>query len=395
MRTSLRSVGIALGTLLVAAGAWWLLAADVEAPPEAYAEPDVAILDESIRFFESKLASDPENFLAARRLVERYQARFSLTARPADLERAETLADRLEPVDRDRAAARTRIASVRLARHDFAGALRHAEAAVAANPHDAGAWSVLFDAAFATGRYERAREALTHLEKGGVPRAAKAATWLSARGRVEAASARLSRACERIETWSRPALEAWCWTELGRLEAERSGPRAAAALYAHALERVPGYRGAVEGLADLALAAGDLDEAEALYHRILTDAHADLYLRLAEIHEARANAPAARRWEREFLEVARAPGGEALFAQPLVYLLAGREGSQAEAVEVALREVRRRPTVEAWDALAWARLQAGDTEGALRASERAFAWGTPSERMESHRKRILGAMNEL
>ncbi|MGH7566186.1 MAG: tetratricopeptide repeat protein [Gemmatimonadota bacterium] len=361
-------------------------------PAEAWDAPDATATSGAIEFFEQRLAEDPGNALFMANLAGRYMQRFQLTADVADVARAEGLARELIDGDPDPAAARARLASVLLARHAFADALVQAEEAVAIAPRSAGAWAVLFDAAFASGNYERAADALARLEPGSVTRRLKAAFWMQARGRAEAAAGELRTACRRIATWSIPEQEAFCWTELGNVELGHGDERGAAALYAQALERAPGYRAAVEGLADLAYAGGDLDEAEALYRRIAVDAHPDLYLRLAELRRASGDSSGATRWEAEFLRVATAPGAEPLYGRWLALLWAENPATLDAALAVARRDVERRPAVESWDTLAWVLYLRGQPVEALAASDRATAWGAPSPTIAYHRGRIFEAL---
>ncbi len=294
--------------------------------------------------------------------------------------------------ERELPAGRARLASVLLARHAFAEALDLAEEAAAVAPGDAGVWALLYDAAFAAGRYDRAAEALTRLGPGSVTRRLKSAFWLEAQGRLDAAHGELAAACRRIATWSLAEQEAFCWTELGHLERGRGDSGDASALYARALRVEPGYRAAVEGLADLAAAEGDRETAEGLYRRIATDAHPDLYLRLAELRRARGDSFGATRWERSFLRVATAPGAEPMYGRWLALLWAEHPETRDAALAVARRDLARRPAVESWDALAWVHYRRGEMEAAIAASDRALSWGSPSPTIAYHRARILEAL---
>ncbi|MGH7573325.1 MAG: hypothetical protein ACREMK_16000, partial [Gemmatimonadota bacterium] len=347
-----RAAGLALVGLVSVA---LTLPLPVRSPAEAYAVPDVEATNGAIAFFEGKLERDPTNPLLAAHLASRYMRRFQLAADLRDVVRAEALARRILLLSRDRARAWTRLSGVLLARHAFGEALEAARHAVVADSTDTDAWGALYDAAFAAGSYDGAERALTRLEPG-VARRVREAFWLNARGETDRAAARLGEACRTIAGWSgRESTMAWCWTELGHLELGRKGPEAAAALYDAALAAFPGYRGAVEGLADLAHARRDWSEAERLYLRIAVDAHPDLYLRLAETRRMQGDAVGAKRWQREFLRVASAPEAEPLYAHPLALFYARRPETRDAALAVALRDVARRPTVESWDVLAWVR----------------------------------------
>jgi tetratricopeptide (TPR) repeat protein len=263
---------------------------------------------------------------------------------------------------------------------------------VAADSTEGDAWGALYDAGFAAGSYAEAEVALTRLGPG-IARRIREASWLSAGGETDRAAARLGEACRTIAGWNgRETTVAWCLTELGQLELSRKGPAAAETVYVAALEAFPGYRAAVEGLADLAHARGDWPEAERLYRQIAVDAHPDLYLRLAETLRRQGDPAGAAVWEREFLRVASAHGAEPLYAHPLALYYAERKEARDLALAVILRDVRRRPTVESWDVLAWVRFRRGDLVEALAASDRAFAWGSPSPTMEYRRARILASL---
>ena len=388
-RLRFTGAGLALAGLM---GTALALSRPVLPPRGAFAEPDVTVLDGAIAFFEDRLGKDPTNPLLAAHLASRYMSRFGLVAELRDVERAEGLARRLVQLSPDQSRASTRLSGTLLARHAFGDALDAARAAVAADSADGDAWGALYDAAFAAGNYAEAERALTRLEPG-VARRVREAFWLSARGETEGAAARLREACRTIGGWDgRETTAAWCLTELAHLELARKGPSAADALYGAALEAFPGYRAAVEGLAGLAHARGDWDEAERLYGLIAVDAHPDLYLRLAETRRMRGDPDGKAAWEREFLRVAEAPGAEPLYAHPLALYYAQRPETRDSALAVALRDVGRRPTVESWDVLAQVRLRRGEVEEALAASDRAFAWGAPSPGMQVHRGWILSAL---
>ena len=223
------------------------------------------------------------------------------------------------------------------------------------------------------------------------------AQWLDASGRSKAAFDYFDRICRQLQrSEAPPPVVAWCLTQLGAVEHARRGPDAAAAVWTRALAVQPGYRGAVEGLASLAQAGGDLRRAEELYARIAADAHPDLYLRLSEIVAARGGSDAVRAadYERRFLAVAGAPANEALYGELLALYYAEQDAPAARdtALALARRDVARRPTIESYDVLSWVRFRRHELVEALAASDSARRWGTPSPTMDWHRGRILAAL---
>ena len=360
---------------------------------------DTAITSRSIAFFEQRLVVDPDNFMVGGQLVGRYLMRFHTAANLADVRRAEAIARSVLPLVSDTAGAYTRLGVVYLTQHKFAQAYDAARRAVAWNPGNQDALGLLFDASVASGRYVVAESALSRLKPGRMPYQLRLAHMLTMRGRPDGAYYALDRACHQLVVAQiRPQAVAWCITELAKVQLARNGEdgrggeAGAAALFRRALEIQPGYRAALEGLADLAYAREDWAEAASLFGGIAVDAHPDLYLRLAEVHRALGDTAAAEGWEREFLRVARAPDAEALYAHPLALYYAARPLTLDTALAIARRDVARRPAVESYDVLSWVLFRRGDLTEALAASDRAERWGAPSPTIEYHRAWILQAL---
>jgi tetratricopeptide (TPR) repeat protein len=356
---------------------------------------DTAVVSHSIAWFEARLARDPGNTEVASRLAARYVLRFGTGADLADVRRADLLTRRVVEGGAGGTAAVARLSAVLLMQHDFVGALAAAERAVQSDPANADALGAFADAALATGRMAAGRAALDRLPSRALGTLVRRAQWLEASGHAVGAYALMDRVCSRLErSVSRPQVIAWCLTELGRSAAAIAGPDAARGIYHRALRALPGYRAALEGLAGLALERGDWREAERGYRRILSDAHPDLYLRMAEIATAK-DAPAERlHWEAEFLRVATVPANEAMYGHPLALYFAGRDdaASRARAVAIAEREVARRPTTDSWDLLAWCRHRAAHHDGARAAVLEASKRGAPSATMAPYRARLLDAL---
>jgi len=361
--------------------------------PAAAAAADTAVVSKSIAFFEGKLAGDPTNTMVANRLADRYALRFQTGARLADLKRAEALARLNLKHNPDEGAALARLSSVLLMQHGFVEAYESARRAVRLDPGRQGAVAALYDAAIASGRYAEADAAFGFLEAGSVAWTIRHAQRLDAFGRQDSAYREMADACRQLEkAGARPPVLAWCLTELAAIEHTRAGAGAMDRLLGAALEAQPGYRGALEKRAELLAAGGRTADAREIYDAIATDAHPDLYLRLAETLQQLGDAPAARHWEGEFLRVARDPEAEALYAHPLALYYAERRLTLDTARAIALRDLDRRSAVEGWDILSWIEFRRGDAHAALAASDRAFAWASPTATRRYHRARILQAL---
>jgi tetratricopeptide (TPR) repeat protein len=367
------------------------------AAPSAVAPSDTAITSRSIAFFERRLAADPHNYMIAGRLANRYVLRFGTGANMADVARAEAIARDLVGSGPDRGQALSRLAGVLLMQHKFAASRAAAAAALELNVEDPDAIGAVFDASLAMGQYAEAESALARLKPGTLGAQVRRAQWLDAQGKTEAAFDAFDRICRQfVRSSGRPAVVAWCLTQLGAVEHARSGPEAAEAMWEGALAAQPGYRGAIEGLAGLAAARGQWARAGQLLRRIAADAHPDLYLREAEVATASGDTSLAREAEARFLAVAGRPENEALFGEVLALFYLERRDlwSRDSALALAERDVKRRPTIESFDVLSWVRFRRGELGAALAASNRARRWGSGSPTIEYHRARILAALGQ-
>ena len=353
-------------------------------------EAEAAVLAQTIEFFERKFEKDPRNYLIANRLVDDHLLRFKLDSDLSHLRRAEAIARGVLPIAPDTAVAFARLSLTLLAQHDFAGALEAAERAVTADSTDEAALGTLFDAALAAGRYGMAERALRALDPKSSTRHLRDARWLGAIGELDQAFATLERLCHRFERGTvRRQVVAWCQTLLADLEHGRSGAEAAEHWYRRALRTQPGYIGAVEGLADLAYAREEWKKARKLYRSILSEAHPDLYLRLAEVSAALGETDAATAYELESLRLATAPGAQALNARTLAVYYSSRPDHADLALAVAQRDTERRSSTEAFEVLSWVHLTRGELKQALEASNSSRRWGQPSATSDYSRARIL------
>lgn len=378
-----KGLAIAAAWAVAVAGASvaWLIAAPGPEDPRApgpqdrrpHGPTELELASGAIEFYEAKYAANHGHPTFGHRLIDFYALRFGWAADLHDLRRAEAIARELVGRARDASelgGARARLSSLLLAQHEFERALNAANAAVEADPTNP-ALGVLYDAAMAIGADRVADGALARMERGSVPWLVRASRVDLSEGRLEDALARMGRAYRELFRSPAPRQTvAWAATQLAEIEHQRSGPEAAARWHRRALEIAPGYRGALEGLADLARGRGEWREAESLYRRILAEAHPDLYLRLAEVRRAQGDAADARRWERRFLEVAARPEVEPLYARELALFYARNRAMYDRALEIAQREVARRPAAESWEMMTWVRIQGGEMREALALSDR-------------------------
>ncbi|MFN0178882.1 MAG: tetratricopeptide repeat protein [Gemmatimonadales bacterium] len=386
-----------VGSVLLAAiaGLGGLIIARQVRPRFSEEQLDASRRDRAIEYFEQALARDPDSPALKGQLISRLIIRFGRTAQLSDVARAEDLAASAVTLASDRSAALARLSGIHLMQHQFGPAFETAQAALAADTGSVEARGTLLEAALASGRYQVADSLASRLDQSSVSSTVRRALWLDTQGHTEQAVTLMSHACEELER-SAAGIEgtAWCLTQVAVMTHALSGPGEAARRLERILAAAPGYRGAVEGLANLALADGRPTEALKRFQSILSEAHPDLYLRVAEAYRLLNQPEQAAVAEAQFLRIATAPGLEALFGHPLALFLAERRdpASLDSALAIATREVVRRPTSESFDLLGWVHFRRGEYRAALEASDRAAGWGSPGPTMQYHRARILAAL---
>lgn len=356
--------------------------------------PEHPTMSDEIAHFEARLAALGDERFAHARLSAAHLLRFRAYGAEADLEATEAhlaAAGGGGPTARGGGAAASassaalagRQAALHLARHEFTEALEAATAAHdLAGGRDPAHALRLFDALWATGRFEHAEAMLgPPLDQESIGVLSRRARVLDRGGEVEHARDRFREVLRKVRAYAEPApVEAWALVELGRFEHHAGDPARAVQLYLEALEVLPGSPAALEALADVAFGVDrDFDAAAALLrHALAQGAHLDAMPTLADVEKARGDADAAERVRAEFVRIAtRDAGSERLNRRPLAFALAEDEATRTRALDYARLDLADRRDSGAWDALAWVRFRSGDVTGAWRAARLAVVGGAP------------------
>jgi tetratricopeptide (TPR) repeat protein len=273
-------------------------------------------------------------------------------------------------------------ARVELSSHRFAEARRSAEQLRDLMQDGTYALQLLGDALFNLGDYPEAetvwnKVALAGNELAMEPRLSQL-DWVH--GNPTQARQRLENALRQAEKVAPqfPEIAAWCHVQIGEL-AFRSGEwEIAESHYQSALLQQPDYYSAIEHLAELRGAQGKLDEASALYVRLIErvdrpeflQALGDLYLFAGKKDEAKV-------WHERALAgyLESVKRGEPLYDHHLAGLYSDSLDQPEAAVLSARRDFALRHSIQACDALAWALFKAGKNEEALDLTTRALATG--------------------
>ena len=321
-----------------------------------------------------------------------YVEQARITADPTYYPKAQQALARARQIAPGAALTLTGEATLAAARHDFGGALRLADKAVAADQYSAQAHAVRSDALTELGRYGEALVAAqrTNNLRPGTSTFARLSYAEELRGHLRKASRRMAEAARAASTASSYAFASFHLGELARAE---GNSKAAARHYAAALQADPTYAPAMAGRARLAVARGDLAAAERDYLQVVQRLPLVEYVvELGEFYEATGRPDLARQeWAvaRASAALARANG---VVTDLETALFEADHGSPAAALTAARAEWSRRHSIHAADALGWALHAAGRDRLALRYADLATRLGTQDARLLFHRGAIEAAV---
>lgn len=346
-----------------------------ESPSAAPAPVSAAALDQvsganlsrSIVRLQDHLRTQPQDAAGWSTLGLAYVEQARLTADPTYYPKAEGVLRRsLKVQQADNEPALTGLAALAAARHDFTGALGHADKALAINSYATRAHAVRVDALVELGRYDEAWTAVRHADsvRPGIPIFTRYAYVLELRGKPGEARKVLERAAESAADRTDIAYVA---TRLGELAWNQGNLRAADRHYAAALRADPSDVPAIDGRARVRAARGDADAAladrKALAGRVPLPSYV---IALGELYESRGHSSQAREqyavvgtWE----SLARANGVSTDLESAL---FAADHADPAVALRGARAEWARRHSIHVADTLAWALHVNGRNEEALK-----------------------------
>ncbi len=375
--------GLATGGAVVALAAG-LLAIGTAAGSPRGGEPEPAtssgvatVNTDPLAALAQRLEKQPDNASgwAALGLGEVQRAR--LTADPSAYRRAQVAFDRsLQVQPEANAEALTGQATLASARHEFAEALRLADAALAINDYSPTTYGVKTDALVELGRYDQALVAVQRMLdlRPAVDSLSRAAYVAELRGDTVRAHDLLTQAADLASV---PGDAAFAHYQLGELAWNAGDLTTARAQYDTALSSDSSYVPAQAGRAKVLAASGQLPAALADYQDAVQRLPAPQYLlELGALLEADGQKDAAR----QQYDVVRAT--QKLFAAAgadvdlELALFEADHGDPAVALRYAASAYRDRPdAVLVQDAYAWALHRAGRSAEALPVARRASGVG--------------------
>jgi tetratricopeptide (TPR) repeat protein len=287
------------------------------------------------------------------------------------------------------------LGTLALSRHRFAEALRIGRRAVALSPSTAAGYGVVGDALVELGRYPAAFRAFDRMAqlKPGLSSYARVSYARELhgdrRGAIEAMRLAATAAI------GQPEPSAWVDVQLGKLEWNRGRDAAAAAWYRSALRAFPGYVYALDGLAQVEAARGNVTRAISLEQRAEDTIPLPQFIGLlGDLRRAAGDEAAARRTYALVGVIDRLLRANGVRTDLEIALFRVDHGvALRQTLALARRAHDARPSIDGDDVLAWALQRNGRCTEALHYSRRALRLGTQDAMKFFHRgmiERCLG-----
>jgi tetratricopeptide (TPR) repeat protein len=361
--------------------------------------PETA-LDAHIRSLQETLRGDEERSkgLAATMLGQAYLQKSRETGDPGYYPKAETLFQQALDRDGDDVDAMVGLGTLALARHQFAVALDWGEQARALAPYHAAAYGVIGDAQVELGRYDEAIETIQAMVdlRPDLSSYSRVSYLRELMGNREGALVAMEQAATAGSGYAENV--AWVLVQLGNLRFDGGDLAGATSEYAAALAALPGYAPALAGQGRAAAAEGDLDRAAELYAEAVRSiplpeyvvAYGDVLSAAGRQDEAKAQYALVEAIQRLYA----ANGVDTDLELALYTADHGRLEDLPRAVQQARAQVAARPSILAWDILAWTLYRSGDLDGAAAASKEALRLGTQNALMHFHAGMIAAARGE-
>ncbi|MFD9884058.1 tetratricopeptide repeat protein [Streptomyces alboflavus] len=349
------------------------------APPPPFAAPPDGLragdLDRGVAALRERVRAQPRDFASWAALGSAYVEQARTQADPTRYAEAERALDRALALRPGHDGALAGHGALAAARHDFPGALRYAERALAANPYSERALATRIDALVELGSYERALKAARDADarRPGIPVFTRYAYVRELRGDVGGARRVLERALVSARA---PGDVAYVATALAQLAWRQGQYALAARRCAVALRADPSYVPALETRGRVRAAQGETGAAVAdLRAAVARQPLPGTLVALGELYESQGKSARAREQYRLIQAWTRLARANGVNPDLDTALAAVDHGDAKAALAAARAEWERRRTVHTADALGWALHAVGRDEEALRYARRATATG--------------------
>ena len=352
--------------------------------------PPAKITDERIRFFQERLARDPDYYANYNRLASAYAQKARETGDISYYELAEKSLKKsleLESTHSEAAEAFTQLGGVQFAEHRFSETAATAERALSLED-DPAARALAGDAQLEMGYYAAAEASFALLAAGPDNQPHPGRDYLSAtrraslawmHGDVPQAITQMKQATALAEQAHLPAENvAWTHFMLGEQMFQSGDLAGAESEMQSALTLFPSYHRALAGMGQVRAAQHRFEQAADFYRKAIAIIPLPLYATaLGDIdRHVDKNIEAEKQYALvEYIAQIGALNKQ-VYNRDLALFYADHDRHLSDAVTLARKELEARHDVYTWDALAWTLLKNGHALEAREAMQKALAVGT-------------------
>jgi tetratricopeptide (TPR) repeat protein len=355
-----------------------------------FAQPGTS--DQLIKFYQSRVARDPEDPLTYSKLGAAYIQKARETGDVAFYELGENaLKKSLDLIPHPSIAtnATVQLAAVYLAKHQFKAALTYAQKAAGLGTGDRYPYALIGDAYIELGQYEKAGEAYAEMlgHSGPLYPHSRLSYLHFLKGDIGASLEHMRSAVKTaIESNSPVENIAWSRAQLGDLFFHMGDLPAAEKSYRDALAAYPRYHRGLAGLARVHAAQKKYREAIASYQQALSviplpehvAALGDVYTKIGRAQDAKKQYDLV-----EYIGHLNTLN-KAIYNRELALFYADHDMKLKIALELAQKELEIRSDIYTYDVLAWTLYKNGRYQQASTAISEALKIGTKDARLLFH-----------
>jgi tetratricopeptide (TPR) repeat protein len=353
-----------------------------------------APLDDRIVSLQDQLRANPNDSQAATSLGQAYLQKARETGDPTYYPKAETLFDKAWNRNKSDFAAATGLGTLALARHDFANALEWGKRAHEINLYFPVAYAVMSDALIELGRYDEAVATIQEMVdlRPDLTSFARVSYIRELMGDIPGAVEAMERAQQAGA--GRAENLAWVQAQLGNLAFNQGDLATARLHYEESMQTLDGYVFGEAGLARVAAAEGDYQQAINRYQTAIhTMPLPEFVIALGDVYSAAGQSSAADE------QYALVDAMTQLYAAngvdsdiEMALFLADHDRDLEKAGEQARAGYERRPGIKSADVLAWTLYKSGNYSEAQKYSQEALRLGTKDALMLFHAGMIEQAL---
>lgn len=321
----------------------------------------------TIDFWTERLDANPTDQTAILKLAGLYAARFKSQGNINDIH----LSDSLFIMALDRAVGGNAgiyqgLASNAITQHQFSRANSYLEMALLSGENKSASYLMLADVRMELGDTQGAKTILKEFSnKNAFAFLIRDTKIKDKEGKLDTAILIMEKALQRIGT-NNTSLFCWAKSNLADMYGHAGKIEKSYNAYLEVLNTDPSYLYALKGIAWIAFSNDhDLKEAKRLINFVQTHKPSpDLYLLLAQIAEEENDTQVKNSMLARFKQEVTDPRYGAMYNKYIAEIEA-EEGKPQRAIEIAMVEVKSRPTVESYDLLAWTLFKNGEVEEAI------------------------------